>query len=62
MPQVGDAKQHCSRDRGERALSFQDCMYLGIVQVTDVTLSICRMFLALYVTYARLCPVSTLHC
>ncbi len=62
MPQSGDAKQHCSRDRGERALSFQDCMYLGIVQVTDVTLSIFHKFLALYVIYAHLYPVSTLRC
>ena len=26
------AKQRCSRDRGERALSIQDVAFLGIVQ------------------------------
>ncbi len=40
-PQAKDAKQRCIRNRGERALSFQDFVYLGIVQVTWVTLSIC---------------------
>jgi hypothetical protein len=43
MPQAMDAKQHCSRDREERALSFQGGVFLGIVQVTNVTLSICLM-------------------
>ncbi len=43
MPQAMVAKQHCIRDRGEGALSFHGGVFLGIVQVTNVTLSICLM-------------------
>jgi hypothetical protein len=43
MPQARDAKQNCSWDRGERALSFQVIIYPGIVQVTIVTLIICHL-------------------
>jgi hypothetical protein len=43
MPQAKDAKQHCSRNRAERALCFQDFVFLGNVQVTWVTLSICKL-------------------
>ncbi len=42
MPLARDAKQHCSRDCRERALSFQGCVYLRIFQSTNVALNICN--------------------
>jgi hypothetical protein len=47
MSQAQDAKQCCSWNQGERALSIQDCVSLGIVQVTWVMLSICRVIMNL---------------
>ncbi len=43
MPQARDAKQCCSRDHGERALSFQVIINPEIVQVAIVTLIKCHL-------------------
>ncbi len=60
MPQAKDAKQHCIWNRAERALCFQDFVFPGNVQVTWVTLSICKLGLHTNEKYACLYIVSVL--
>jgi hypothetical protein len=44
MPQAEDAKQHCSRDRGVRVCSFQECVcVLGIEQLPHVRSQACAV-------------------
>ena len=54
------AKQRCSRDRGERALSIQDVVSLGIVQpILDGAEHVHVMYFALYeCPYPAVFPLS----